>query len=50
MNNEITTEKLKLINGNKQQYEIGLPKLYIIGYINDTALRHIEENTGLRFT
>ena len=43
-------ESFTLINGNKQPYEIGLPKLIIMDFINDTALAHIKENTGLEFT
>lgn len=42
-------EKLTLINGNKQPYEIALPLVVIQGYLNDVAISHIEENTGLKF-
>jgi hypothetical protein len=44
-------EKLTLVNGNKQTYEIGLPKIVIIGgaKYNDIAIAHMEENTGLKF-
>ena len=37
------------INGNNQQYTVDLPKLVILGYINDVALDHIFNNTGLNF-
>ena len=41
-------QTLTLINGNRQPYTLGLPKLVILteGY-NDVALAHIAENTGL---
>ena len=42
-------ETITRINGNKQRYETGLPRLVIQGFINDTALAHIEENTSLHF-
>ena len=43
-------EKLELINGNKQPYTIGLPRLVIVAKnINDVALAHVFENTGLNF-
>lgn len=43
-------ETLTLTNGNKQKYTVGLPKLHILNrYINDTALDHITEDTGLHF-
>ena len=43
-------ETLTLINGNDQKYTRDLPKLHIIAdEINDTALEHIAENTGLHF-
>ena len=44
-------ETLSLINGNKQVMNKELPKLVILDkYINDVALEHIAENTGLNFT
>ena len=42
-------EKLKLINGNKQEMSKTLPKITILKQFNDVALAHIEENTGLKF-
>ncbi len=43
-------EKLALVNGNRRQYKIGLPKLVILGEKwNDTARERIFENTGLLF-
>lgn len=43
-------ETLTLINGNAQKYNVGLPKICIIGEKwNDAALRHVEEETGLLF-
>lgn len=43
-------ETLTLINGNKQQYTVDLPRLVIIGdKWNDTAIEHVKENTGLLF-
>lgn len=43
-------ETLNLINGNNQMYSLGLPKLvYLTEYINDRALKYIEENSGLKF-
>jgi len=42
---------LTLINGNNQPYTINLPKIIMLTKsINDTALAHITENTGLQFT
>lgn len=40
---------LKLVNGNKQPYTIGLPLLHIQGKMNSVALDHVAENTGLYF-
>jgi hypothetical protein len=41
---------LTLINGNKQPYTVDMPKLIILTeHINDVALAHIMENTGLVF-
>ena len=43
-------EHLTLINGNKQAYNVSLPKLFIIAkHLNDVALKQIKENTGLTF-
>lgn len=43
-------DTMTLINGNHQPYTIGLPKIVILTKeINDTALAHITENTGLHF-
>lgn len=42
--------KLTLVNGNGKKYKIELPKIYILDeFINDVALDHIKENTGLNF-
>ena len=39
------------INGNGQPYTTDLPNLVILTkHINDAALAHIKENTGLEFT
>ncbi len=38
------------INGNGQPYTTDLPKIvYLTNQINDLALAHIKENTGLEF-
>ncbi|KKL27384.1 hypothetical protein LCGC14_2385710 [marine sediment metagenome] len=43
-------ETVTLINGNKQKYTMNLPKIHILDrYINDTALEHIFNETGLLF-
>jgi len=43
-------EQVTRINGNGQPYTLDLPKLvYITRHINDVALAHITENTGLVF-
>ena len=42
-------ETIKTIDGNGNDNIRPLPKLVIIGHINDTALRHVFENTGLEF-
>lgn len=42
-------ETITRFNGNKQRYTTGLPRLIIQGHINDRALEHIAENTGLHF-
>ena len=40
---------MRLINGDGKQYEMGLPKIIIQDHINQGALDHILENTGLHF-
>jgi len=43
-------EKLNLINGNGQNYEIGLPKILIIAeFINDVWLDLVYKESGLKF-
>lgn len=43
-------KQLTLINGNGQSYKMNIPKLvYLTDSINDVALNHIKENTGLKF-
>lgn len=43
-------ETITLVNGNGRPYQIGIPRVCIIAdQINDTALAHIKENTGLAF-
>ena len=43
-------DKITLINGNGKPYTKDLPKLVMLTkFINDVALQHIEDNTGLRF-
>ncbi len=42
-------ETIKTINGNGKGVIKRLPKLVILGKINDGALAHIFENTGLVF-
>lgn len=44
-----TMNTLTLINGNGRPFNIGLPKLFMLGKINDVALAHVKENTGLDF-
>lgn len=44
-------ETITMINGNKQEYTLPLPVIVIQDkFINDMALAHIKENTGLEFT
>ena len=45
----MNTETITLINGNHRQVKHELPTLLHLGYINDIALEHIYENTGLTF-
>jgi hypothetical protein len=47
--NNMNKNTLTLINGNQRPYKIGLPKLFILGKMNDVALAHVHENTGLSF-
>ena len=42
-------ETITRFNGNNQQYAVELPRLVIQGHINDTALKHIADNTSLNF-
>lgn len=43
-------ESITRINGNGKKYTTDLPKLVITSkYMNDGALAHIKENTGLDF-
>ena len=42
-------ETITRINGNGKEYTVDLPKLVILGDMNDTAINHILENTGLYF-
>ena len=45
-----TPETITRINGNGQPYVTPIPELVILtDSINDVALRHIEESTGLAF-
>jgi hypothetical protein len=47
---EYKGETVCLYNGNNKRYTQQLPKLCILTKeINDTALKHIEKNTGLKF-
>jgi len=41
--------KARLINGNKQPYTLYGIKVCINGNINEVALAHIKENTGIDF-
>lgn len=43
-------ETITRINGNRQQYTTDLPKLvWVTSEINNVALAHVTENTGLVF-
>ena len=43
-------ETITRTNGNGRKYTVDLPKLHILNkFINEAALDHIEEDTGLRF-
>jgi hypothetical protein len=44
-----TLETITRINGNGQKYTTDLPLIILNGFINDVALNHIKENTGLEF-
>lgn len=41
--------KIKRIDGNGKPYYSEMPKIHILDEINDVALNHIKENTGLNF-
>lgn len=44
-------ESITLINGNGKPYTLSMPKIAILTReINDVALAHIAESTGLNFT
>ena len=44
-------DRITRINGNGKPYTTDLPKLvWLTDQINDVALAHIKENTGLEFT
>lgn len=46
----MTTETLKLFNGNDQEMTKELPRLHILAeHFNDVALAHVLKNTGLEF-
>jgi hypothetical protein len=46
----VNNEQITLVNGNGKKYSVGMPKIYIAErYINEVALSHILENTGLEF-
>lgn len=45
-----TNETITRVNGNGHKYTTGLPLIIIASTFNETALKHIEENTGLLFT
>ena len=46
----VDDEQITLVNGNGKKYSVGMPKIYIAeSYINEVALSHILENTGLEF-
>ena len=42
-------ETLRMYNGNEQEMIKELPKIIMLGYCNPTALKHIENQTGLKF-
>lgn len=46
----MTIEIREFVNGNRQKFQRSCPKIHLVGYLNDSALAHIEENTGLVFT
>jgi hypothetical protein len=46
----VDNEQITLVNGNGKKYSVGMPKIYIAErHINELALSHILENTGLEF-
>ena len=42
-------DTITTVNGNKQIVNKELPHIVIMGHINDVALEHVAENTGLHF-
>ena len=42
-------EKTTLINGNGLPYEREIPKVIIVGYMNDVALNNLCRQTGIDF-
>lgn len=42
-------EKTTLISGNGLPYEREIPKVVIVGYMNDVALAHLCKQTGIEF-
>lgn len=42
-------EKTTLINGNGFPYEREIPKVVIVGYMNDVALENLRKQTGIDF-
>lgn len=42
-------ESITRVNGNGQKYTTELPTIHIMNDMNDAAIAHIEENTGLKF-
>ena len=42
-------KSLTLINGNDKKYKRNIPKLNYLGEFNEVALKHILDNTGLKF-
>ncbi len=51
LNREIDTpQKIKLINGNNQEYKINIPQVEIMTReLNEVCLKHIKTRTGLTF-
>lgn len=42
-------EKTTLINGNGLPYEREIPKVIILGYLNEVALKNLCKQTGIEF-